>query len=183
MPMSINHSDGTSSAPKRSWSHADVIAMLEHAALFFQASVSGLKNEALDEEVADGATVRDIVIHLAAWEDEFLREATAARSSNARFDYRIAASPCASGWARTSAWDEEQRQTRRESPTGAIFLELEQTHQRLMNFARSLSPRKLGHRAEWPWGGESTVAELLVVAAAHKREHAETIRTWRTGGG
>lgn len=184
--MSTNHSADGVQPP--AWSHDDVVQILEHAALFFQASVSGLKNERLDEEPVVGeATVRDIVTHLAAWELEFEREAGhLARSQNLRFEYKIDVAPgCMLATAAShapSAWEAEQRDKRRSMPTGAIFLELEQAQHRLLNFARQLAPRKLSHQTRFPWGRDGSLGDLLVTAASHKRYHAEAIREWRTGG-
>jgi hypothetical protein len=180
--MATNHSD----AQPPAWSHADVVEILEHAALFLQASVSGLKNERLDDQVvAEGATVRDIITHLAAWEGELLDEGQALSRGVARFNHSIAAGPVGGGCllapnGAASPWDEEQRRRRKEQPTGAIFLELEQAQHRLLAFARNLAPRKLGQAADLPWGRHATLADLLVTAAAHKRGHAEVIREWRT---
>ena len=192
--MARNHSDngvaGAESSPPL-WSPTDVLAVLEHAAVFLQASVSGLKNDRLDEApVVDEATVRDIVIHLAAWEDEFLREARhAARRHGATFDYALQPSAAvggcmlaAIGTDATGAWEREQRQRRQDTPTGAIFLELERAQLQMLAFARGLSARTLANVADWPWGRRSTLAELLVTAASHKRGHAEAIRGWRTRG-
>jgi len=183
--MFTNHSNAGAQPP--AWSHADVVQILEHAALFFQASVSGLKNERLDEErVVDEATVRDIVTHLAAWEGEFEREATQlARGNHARFDYRIEVGPGCMLSAQpvaSSAWEAQQRESRKAMATGAIFLELEQSQNRLLVFARQLAARKLQHETEFPWGRRGTLGDLLVTAASHKRFHAEIIRSWRTGG-
>lgn len=188
--MSRNHSDPSASASD-AWSLADVVAVLEHAAMFLQASVSGLKNDRLEEApVVDEATVRDIVTHLAAWEGEFLREAQqVARGRSVVFDYRMqpsaAVGDCllaALGTDGLGCWEQEQRARRRDEPTGAIFLELERTQQQLIALARALPARALSRTAEWPWGVRSTLAELLITAASHKRGHAEGIRSWRTRG-
>lgn len=188
--MSRNHSDPSASAAD-GWSQADVVAVLEHAAMFLQASVSGLKNDRLEEApVVDEATVRDIVTHLVAWESEFLREAQqVARGRSVVFSYHIEPSAAVRdcllarlGTDGLGGWEQEQRERRRDELTGAIFLELERAQQQLIAFARALPARALSHAADWPWGVRCTLAELLVTAASHKRGHAEGIRGWRTRG-
>lgn len=169
--------------------HAEIMEMLEHSAIFLQAALSGLKNERLENEpVVARASVRDIVSHLAAWEEEFYREAReSARSASVRFDYSIEAGTVAgdcllatlSGPGR---WDDEQMQRRSNLGAGAVFLELEQTQHRLLEFVRRLPERKLRRPAVWPWGRCCSLAELLVVAATHKRAHAQLIRDWRARG-
>lgn len=197
MRMWRNHSDvgasqeGSDPGGAGGWSPGDVLAVLEHSATFLQASVSGLKNERLDDqEVIDDATVRDIMTHLAAWEDEFLREAQhAARRGAAPFSWHIRPSASVGGCVLAAVavddddrFDREQRERWRDEATGAIFLALERSQQQLIAFARSLTPRALAQQADWPWGRRSTLAELLVTAASHKRGHAEAIRGWRTRG-
>lgn len=164
----------------------DVVAVAEHAALFLQASLSGLKNERLDEAVVAEATVRDIVMHLAIWEAEFLREVTAASrrsgtSFTPTFEPGSACGPCLmAGGSTAIAWERGEIEKRRGGSPGQVFLELEQTQHRLLGLVRALNDRRLRHVARWPWGRESTLGELIVLGASHKRAHAELIREWRT---
>ncbi|NDD28785.1 MAG: hypothetical protein EB084_11020 [Proteobacteria bacterium] len=195
--MGINHStsdetsrSGEAAGEPRAWTHDEVVAILEHSAAFLQVAVSGLKNDRLDgQAVADEATVRDIVAHLAVWEAEFLREARLASRRDAadlgeRFDPASPVGGCLlSGFGCGDLeWERRHAEQLEKGETGTVFLALEKSQRVLLAFAKDLSPRALTHHADWPWGGSSTLAALLVTAAAHKRGHAEEIRSWRTRG-
>jgi uncharacterized damage-inducible protein DinB len=154
----------------------ELMEMLEHSRLFVGASLSGLKNERLETDRVNGVwTVRDIVAHLAAWEQEFWSEARlVARRARPKFDYSIDPSD---DW---KAWNAAQIAQRADRSAGEIFLELEKAQAGLIEFVRGLSERQLAHEAAYPWGGQGTLSWMLAMCAGHKVEHARKIREWRT---
>jgi hypothetical protein len=156
--------------------HAELLERLEHAKLFFQAAVSGMKLERMESElIGPQWTVRDLAVHLLGWEEEFFKEAQAvARRNQHTFDYRI---DPADDW---SAWNREQIEKRRQIPTGEIFLALEKTQLALLEWLRGLNPSRLAHEADFPWGGHGTLVELLLMMASHKVSHAQKLREWRS---
>ncbi|MBM3465779.1 MAG: ClbS/DfsB family four-helix bundle protein [Armatimonadetes bacterium] len=160
-------------------SRDEVIERFEHARLFLQAAVSGIKNERLEGDKVGGQwTVRDIVAHLAGWEKEFHRAAKVmARRSHAAFPWQI---PHEDDWREFNA---KQVALRQDRSVGEIFLELEQEQHAFTEWARRLTERQLAHEANFPWGGHGTLRDLLLMDAEHKIEHAHRIRAWRHAGG
>jgi len=153
----------------------EVLERMQHARLFLQAALSGLKNEKLSEKVGEQWTVRDIVCHLVAWEKEFHQEARAVvRRNRHAFDYVIDPSD---DWR---AWNAAQVEARAGRATGEIFLEMEQEQAAFLEWLSGVPERRLRHQSRWPWGGEGSVLELLSMCADHKVQHALRIRDWRT---
>lgn len=158
---------------------ADLLERMEHAHLFLQAALSGLKNERLESDRLGGAwTVRDVMAHLAAWEKEFHEVARIlARHNRPSFDHRIEPTD---DWR---AWNAEQVERRRGMSVGEVFLEMEQAQLAFLQWAQQLPEGRLRHEAEFPWGGRGNLADLLRMVAEHKVGHAHRIRTWRHAGG
>lgn len=183
--------------PRPSLSGPEIVSLLEHAGLFFQVAVSGLRNDVIEgEEVWPGVCVRDVVAHLAIWQQLFLQTAEAllgrdGAGADGTHPMPGEWGPCQLSVSDTTfrpeedaahlatGWHARELARRQSGAVGTVFVEFDRAHTRLLKVARRVKPRSLVHVGSWPNGGSGSLADLLVLAATHTQIHSQGIREWR----
>lgn len=119
-------------------------------------------------------TVKDLLGHLAAWDEETLRVIQAfIMQAEPQYSYAI------SDRSDFAVWNAEQIAIRREHSLEAIRSELENARRDLIQVIQGVSDQVLMRAKTTPWGKPRTSLELLDELVAHDQEHAKDIDSWR----
>ncbi len=138
-------------------------------------SLSGISDEELMRPNAAAKwSIKDLLGHIAAWDEETLRIIQAfAMQTNPLYSYSI------SDRSDFAVWNAEQVQLRQDRSMEQIRLELENSRRDLIQIVEGLTDQVLMRSKVTPWGKQRTGFELLEEAAAHDLEHARDVRSWR----
>ena len=109
-------------------------------------------------------TAKDMIGHVATWEDELIKKVERFRSSGEKTSY--------GGEAGVDRFNEAEAEKKRGLSLSQVWDELHQSHQRLLDFLRGLPDE-----AFTP--GTYTGDWMAVDSADHYREHREDLERWR----
>ena len=151
---------------------SDKDALLIQAAHESQAlheALEGLNEDEMSEPWLGTWSAKNIVAHLSGWQ----REMAPALERIARGEKPFAA---AVSYDDVDGWNARFVAARRETPAADLLLELDETHQHLMNAASAVPDERFQPgRTAWKLVDQTS--------AEHYREHAEQIRAWRARRG
>jgi hypothetical protein len=112
-------------------------------------------------------TIREIIAHLAGWDDTsiaFIHSIQAGGAPQTPADRGI------------DAYNAQTVATREGLDYDHIYREYVETRQILIDLIRSLPEGRLCQRSVLPWGGEGTVMDIIDIFVPHEEEHAEDVR-------
>jgi uncharacterized damage-inducible protein DinB len=134
-------------------------------------AIEGLSQEEMTQIQVEGVwTVKDILGHIASWEETCL-EPLRRYAEGDPFEAKVIEDDL--------AWNDEQAARKRDVPLAAILDELTAIRQALVGAARELSAEQGAQVVLLPWGEEGTVAKALDGLSEHEMEHVEAIQAWR----
>jgi uncharacterized damage-inducible protein DinB len=126
--------------------------------------------EMCNTQVEGEWTIRDILAHLAAWDQISLE---AMRAYLAPDGVRVPIITDHDGW------NAEQTATRKSSPLEEVLKELARVRLELLAIMDGLSEQQWEQVHTLPWGAKGTPADLLSGLAWHEMEHIKAIRKWK----
>jgi uncharacterized damage-inducible protein DinB len=152
----------------------ETLARLAESRLALHQAIEGLSEEEMTQVQVEGVwTVKDVLGHIASWEETCL-EPLRRYADGGPFEVQVIED--------YMAWNDEQAARKRDVPLDAILDELATVRQGLVEAARRLSAGQWKQRVPSSWGGQGTIAEVLDVFYQHELEHVRTIQRWRGGG-
>jgi uncharacterized damage-inducible protein DinB len=138
-------------------------------------TIQGLSEEEMTQVPVEGTwTVKDVLGHLSAWEEVFLKPLRR-YADGAPFETEVVEDYL--------AWNDEQAARKKSVPLNTILNELTSVRQELVAAASRLSDEQWKESLPFPWGGEGTVDRALNGLQHHELEHMRVIQEWREGQG
>ena len=149
----------------------DVLAKLAESRRDLHQATQGLREEEMTQVQVEGVwTIKDVLGHIAAWEEICLEPLQRYADGDpfeveAIKDYLIL--------------NEELAARKQDTPLDVILDELDAIRQKLVATASKLSAEQWEQRVLFPWGDEGAVAEMLDELYQHELEHVHAIQQWR----
>ena len=141
----------------------DTCALLDDARKELMTSINGLAEDHMESLLPDGWSVKDILAHLAMWEEAALpdmrRAARGDKTALGAWDHSF-----------DDQWNNIHFALRKSFPLRQVLTELAESRRGTMDFLESLDVERFA-------GG--FIANTSAIHARHDREHAEQIRNWR----
>jgi uncharacterized damage-inducible protein DinB len=149
----------------------EALARLAESRRALHQAIEGLSEEEVTQIQVEGVwTIKDILGHIASWEETCL-EPLRRYADGGPFEVQVIED--------YMAWNDEQATRKRDVPLDAILEELGAIRQGLTEVASRLSARQWERRVPFSWGGQGTIAEVLDVFYRHELEHVRSIQQWR----
>jgi uncharacterized damage-inducible protein DinB len=149
----------------------ETLAKLAESRRALHHAIEGLSEEEMTRIQVEGVwTIKDILGHIASWEETCL-EPLRRYADGAPFEVEVIEDYL--------TWNDEQAARKRDVPLDAILDELATVRQELIEAASRLSAGQRERRVPFSWGGEGTIAEVLDVFYRHELEHVRSIQRWR----
>ncbi len=128
----------------------------------------------LRPNAVDKWSVKDLLGHIAAWDEETLRVIQAfIMQANPVYSYSI------SDRNEFAVWNAEQAALRKDHSLEQIRRELENSRRDLIQVIEGVTDQVLMRSKVTPWGKTRTGLELLDDAVDHDLEHSGDIRSYR----
>jgi uncharacterized damage-inducible protein DinB len=151
----------------------ETLAKLAESRQTLHQAIEGLSEEEMTQVQVEGVwTVKDVLGHIASWEETCL-EPLQRYADGGPFEVQVIED--------YMAWNDEQAARKRDVPLDAILDELATIRQGLVEAASRLSAGQWKQRVPFSWGGRGTIAEVLDVFYQHELEHVRSIQRWRGG--
>jgi uncharacterized damage-inducible protein DinB len=152
----------------------ETLARLAESRQALHQAIEGLSEEEMTQPQVEGVwTVKDVLGHIASWEETCL-EPLQLYADGGPFEVQVIED--------YMAWNDEQAARKRDVPLDAILDELATIRQELVEAASRLSAGQWKERVPFSWGGRGTIAEVLDVFYQHELEHVRSIQRWRGSG-
>jgi len=150
------------------------LAKLAESRQTLHQAIEGLSEEEMTQVQVEGVwTVKDVLGHIASWEETCL-EPIRRYADGGPFEVQVIED--------YMAWNNKQAARKRDVPLDAILDELATIRQGLVEAASGLSAGQWKQRVPFSWGGRGTIAEVLDVFYQHELEHVRSIQRWRGSG-
>jgi uncharacterized damage-inducible protein DinB len=134
-------------------------------------ALEGLSEEEVTQIQVEGVwTIKDILGHIASWEETCL-EPLRRYADGAPFEVEVIEDYL--------TWNDEQAACKWDVPLDAILDELTAIRQGMVEAASRLSAEQWEQRVPFSWGGEGTIAGVLDVFYRHELGHVRSIQRWR----
>jgi hypothetical protein len=150
-------------ATRSSATRTSISALLDDARRELMTSIQGLTEEQLEAPLPDGWSVKDILAHVAMWEEIALldvrRAARGDKTALGAWDHSF-----------NDQWNNIHFALRKSFPLGQVLTELSEARQGMMEVLGSVEEQRLA-------GG--FIPDTCAIHAKHDREHAKQIRDWR----
>jgi uncharacterized damage-inducible protein DinB len=151
----------------------EVLARLAESRQTLHQAIEGLSEEEMTQPQVEGVwTVKDVLGHIASWEETCL-EPLRRYADGGPFEVEVIEDYI--------VWNNEQAARKRDIPLDTILDELAIVRQGLVEAASRLSARQWKQRVPFSWGGRGTIAEVLDVLYQHELGHVRHIQRWRGG--
>jgi uncharacterized damage-inducible protein DinB len=153
----------------------DAIHELRAARKELQDTLVGMAEEDyLRPKAIEKWTVKDLVAHVAAWDEELVRVLQAFSMQNEPiFTYLI------SSTKDFGAWNEEQLAQRKDLTVSQVVSEFEKARRDLIQVIEGLTDPVLSRTKTTSWGERQTGFDLIATQVAHDREHARQVMSYR----
>lgn len=149
----------------------EVVARLAESRQVLYQVTQGLSEEEMTQVQVEGVwTIKDIVGHIASWE-EVLLEPLRSYADGDPFEAEVIKD--------YMAWNDEQAARKQDIPLGIVMDQSATTRQELVTVASRLSAEQWEQPVPLPWGGEEAMAQALAGLSQHELAHAHTIQRWR----
>lgn len=135
----------------------------------FYEAIQGLNEEHMSEVWLGTWSTRDIVAHIAGWQQEL----GPALERITRGERPI---PVGTSYEDVDAWNEKFAAARRQVPVSEVLLELDKAHERFLHLAASIPEERFQP-------GKTAYKIVDQNTAHHYREHGEQILAWRQSRG
>jgi uncharacterized damage-inducible protein DinB len=146
------------------------LAQLAESRRGLNQAIEGLSEEQMTGVQVEGVwTVKDIMGHIASWEETCLKPLRH-YADGGPFDVEV---------IQDFSWNDEQAARKRNVPLAAVLDELAAIRQELVAAANRLSAGQQAQKVSFPWGGKGTVVKALAGLAEHELEHVRHIQRWR----
>jgi uncharacterized damage-inducible protein DinB len=151
----------------------EVLAKLAKSRQTLHQAIEGLSEEEMTQPQVEGVwTVKDVLGHIASWEETCL-EPLQRYADGGPFEVEVIEDYL--------AWNDEQAARKRDVPLDVVLDELATVRQGLVAAASRLSAQQWKQRVPCSWGGQGTIAEVLDVFYQHELGHVRHIQRWRGG--
>jgi uncharacterized damage-inducible protein DinB len=151
----------------------EVLARLAGSRRALHQAIEGLSEEEMTQPQVEGVwTVKDVLGHIASWEETCL-EPLQRYADGGPFEVEVIED--------YMAWNNEQAARKRDIPLDTILDELATVRQGLVEAASRLSAGQWKQRVPFSWGGQGTIADTLKGLRVHEMEHVRSIQRWRGG--
>jgi uncharacterized damage-inducible protein DinB len=151
----------------------EVLARLAESRQTLHQAIEGLSKEEMTQPQVEGVwTVKDVLGHIASWEETCL-EPLRRYADGGPFAVEVIEDYL--------KWNDEQATHKRDIPLDTILDELAIVRQGLVEAANRLSAGQWKQRVPFSWGGRGTIAEVLDVFYQHELGHVRHIQRWRGG--
>jgi uncharacterized damage-inducible protein DinB len=151
----------------------EVLARLAESRQTLHQAIEGLSKEEMTQPQVEGVwTVKDVLGHIASWEETCL-EPLRRYADGGPFAVEVIED--------YMAWNNEQAARKRDIPLDTILDELATVRQGLVEAASRLSAGQWKQRVPFSWGGKGTIADTLEGLRVHEMEHVRHIQRWRGG--
>jgi uncharacterized damage-inducible protein DinB len=151
----------------------EVLARLAKSRQTLHQAIEGLSEEEMTQPQVEGVwTVKDVLGHIASWEETCL-EPFRRYADGGPFEVEVIED--------YMAWNNEQAARKRDIPLDTILDELATVRQGLVEAASRLSAGQWKQRVPFSWGGKGTIADTLEGLRVHEMEHVRHIQRWRGG--
>ena len=148
---------------KASKTTESLISMLGAARRAFLGAMEGLTDEQFERRVGDHWSVRDILAHVAMWDEmELIEMHRSVRGSVSIFEHRFDRSLI-------DRWNEVQLSFRKDLPLTQVREDLRLAREDIIQFLGSLPEDSL----------TPFISTACAVQAKHDRDHAAQVREWR----
>lgn len=139
-------------------------SLLDDARRELMASLEGLSEEQMTDELENGWSVKDVVAHVAMWDEmvlpDLIRAVRGHQSLFKAWDHE----------SFTDQWNHIQLELRRGFPLEHVMEEFSESRQAIMSFLDSVAEERLT---------SGPIPASCAIQAEHDREHAAQIRAWR----
>ncbi len=140
-----------------------LVELLNNARTELLGATEGLDDDQLRRRDTDGWSVRDILAHVAMWDEmELLEIRRCVRGGASVFEHRF-------DEALIHQWNSIQFELRSQLPLAQVRADLDFARDELIHFVGSLAARRV----------PGFVSTACAVQAKHDRDHAGHIRAWR----
>jgi uncharacterized damage-inducible protein DinB len=134
-------------------------------------AIQGLNEVDITHPQVEGIwTIKDILGHVAAWEEACLRPLECITNGKPIQSEDI---------SDHDAWNAMQAARRHNKPLKTILKELDDIRQKLLCAASQLSDEEWNIIFHLPWGEKASAANMLSGLAWHEAEHTKSIWSWR----
>ncbi len=144
---------------------ARICALLEDAREEILASFEGLTDEQMEMPLADGWSVKDILAHVAMWDEMELPDMRRAARGRARVLDALD-----DAYQLVDRWNDIQFALRKTLPLEQVLGELDEARHEIVQLLASVAEEHLT-------GG--FIPAACAIQAKHDRDHAAQIREWR----
>ncbi len=146
----------------------EALARLSTSRRAVQEMIARLSESEITGPAVEGIwSVKDLLGHLAAWEQTLIRP-LANLASGGIFSSEIITDH--------DAWNKEQSEKRRAANLLQIQTEFETIRQELLSNLAKLTDNQWERSFRAPWGDQNTIIEMVSGLAWHEEEHAKSIR-------
>jgi hypothetical protein len=127
------------------------------------------ENDLIHPQVEGVWTIKDILGHLASWENACLVPLTGFAEGGLFLADTV---------KDVDAWNGGQAALKFETPLSTIIEEWETVRKHLETTLSHLSTEQLGQQLNFPWGEQGNGLELLNGLLWHEEEHMKSIKAW-----
>lgn len=140
--------------------------------------VESLEGVGDDEKLRPNAvekwSVKDLLAHIASWDEEILRVIQAfAMQQEPRFSYTI------SERSDFASWNADQIELRKTRTLEQVQVEFRNARRDLIQVVEGLTDQVLMRQKATPWGKVRSGFDLLNEIVEHDADHMKDIRSWR----
>ena len=157
---------------------AHILAALEEQIGRWQELLAGLSDEQIHTPQASSPwTLKDVLVHLWAWQQRSIARMEAARSGREpEFPrWNPEADPEAEDVDETNAWIYETYRTR---PWPAVHQQWETGYRQLLKVSEGVSEKDLLDGSRYPWMEGYSLAQVLLATYDHHQEHLDETLAW-----
>ncbi len=153
----------------------EAVVRLRAARREFLETLAGINPEEMERPNAiQKWSLKDLLGHIAAWDEETLRVAQAfAMQPEPHYSYSV------SPRNDFAAWNQEQVEARKDRSLQEIRREFDNARRDLIQVIEGMTDQVLMRPKATPWDEVRTGFELLSASAEHDLEHARDIRSWQ----
>ncbi len=142
-----------------------LLALLDNARQELLTSFQGLAEEQMETPALDGWSVKDMLAHVAMWDEMELPDMRRAARGRARVLDALD-----DAYQLVDRWNDIQFALRKTLPLEQVLAELDEARHEIMRFLASVAEEHLT---------SGFVPAACAIQADHDREHAGHIRAWR----
>jgi hypothetical protein len=121
------------------------------------------------DEIYPGWTIKDLLAHIAGWDEVVL---------NALIAHASGEMPVVTAKNGLNQFNLESVQKRKEFSYEKVIAEFEGLRQKVLETILTMPGNKLSEPFISPWGQKLTISDLVDIFSEHELEHAEDIHRW-----